>query len=388
MFPTALTISHVRIPLKRAIKHASHTRTFTDSLLACCQLSNGSIGFGEGLPRDYVTGETVEGAIDLLKRSKIVDQLRATSWPQAAAAAEALSLEPVPGDHRGIGGNAARCAIELAWLDACGKAFKQGVDSLVPMLAPELHQPAAQVRYSAVITSAKGRKLKLLSRLYRCAGFRQIKVKVGIDGYDDAARLAEVRRIVGPAMAIRIDANEAWSTEQAIEALNNLKNVGLEWVEQPCPVASDAGLARVRKETGVPVMLDESLCGRLDADAAIAGGLCDIFNLRLSKCGGFIPTLRLAQRAKAAGLRCQLGCQVGETGVLSAAGRRFAQSVGGLAAVEGSYDRHLVKERLTTQNLSFGLGGKAPALTGYGLGIDLDPAAIARVTVRCEVLCG
>ena len=91
MFPTALTISHVRIPLKRAIKHASHTRTYTDSLLACCQLSNGSIGFGEGLPRDYVTGETVEGAIDLLKRSKIVDQLRATSWPQAAAAAEAAA---------------------------------------------------------------------------------------------------------------------------------------------------------------------------------------------------------------------------------------------------------------------------------------------------------
>jgi hypothetical protein len=59
-----------------------------------------------------------------------------------------------------------------------------------------------------------------------------------------------------------------------------------------------------------------------------------------------------------------------------------------LAAVEGSYDRHLVKERLTTRDLTFGLGGKGPALTGPGLGVELDNAAIARVTVRHEVLCG
>jgi len=386
--PAGFTVSHVRIPLKRAIKHASHSRTHTDSLLACCRLPDGTTGYGEGLPRDYVTGETVDGALNLLKGSDIPGQLRATDWKQAVAAAEALNLRPVPGDHRGIQGNAARCAVELAWLDACGKAFGQGVDSLVPLLAPEMHQASSVVRYSAVITSAKGRKLKLLARLYRCAGFRQVKVKVGIEGQDDWARLADVRRIMGSSMGVRIDANEAWSTDQAIEALNRLKAIRLEWVEQPCPVEADQGLARVRRETGVAVMLDESLCGMVDAEAAIAGGWCDLFNLRLSKCGGFIPTLRLAQKAKAAGLRCQLGCQVGETGVLTAAGRRFAQSVGGLAAVEGSYDRHLVKERLTTRDLTFGLGGKGPALTGPGLGVELDNAAIARVTVRHEVLCG
>ena len=388
MQPAGFTVSHVRIPLKRVIKHASHSRTHTDSLLACCRLPDGTTGYGEGLPRDYVTGETVDGALELLKSSDIFGQLRANNWPEAVSAAESLRLLPVPGDHRAIQGNAARCAVELAWLDACGKAYGQGVDTLVALLAPELHQPVPVVRYSAVITSAKGRKLKWLARLYRCAVFRQVKVKVGIEGQDDGERLAEVRRIMGSAMGIRIDANEAWSTDQAIEALNHLKAVGLEWVEQPCPVEADQGLARVRRETGVAVMLDESLCGMVDAEAAIAGGLCDLFNLRLSKCGGFIPTLRLAQRAKSAGLRCQLGCQVGETGVLTAAGRRFAQSVGGLAAVEGSYDRHLVKERLTTQDLTFGLGGKGPALAGPGLGVNLDHAAIARVTVRREVLCG
>src|SRR5262249_22702491 len=95
-----------------------------------------------------------------------------------------------------------------------------------------------------------------------------------------------------------------------------------------------------------------------------------------------IPSLRLAQKARAAGLGCQLGCQVGETAFLSAAGRHFAASVGGLRYLEGSYDRHLVREALGTRDLTFGRGGKAAALSGPGLGVEMDEAGLARVTVR------
>jgi muconate cycloisomerase len=135
-------------------------------------------------------------------------------------------------------------------------------------------------------------------------------------------------------------------------------------------------------------MLDESLCSRRDAERAIAGGLCDLFNVRLSKCGGFLPSLRLVQLAGQHRLGCQLGCQVGETALLSAAGRHFACSVGGLRAREGSYDRHLVREPLGTSDLTFGWGGKAPALPGPGLGVTIDPAALSRVTLRKEAILG
>ena len=83
---------------------------------------------------------------------------------------------------------------------------------------------------------------------------------------------------------------------------------------------------------------------------------------------------------------CQLGCQVGETAVLSAAGRHFAASVAGLRSVEGSYDRHLVREALATMDLTCGWGGWAAALPGPGLGFTLDPQALQRVTVRQESL--
>jgi muconate cycloisomerase len=98
--------------------------------------------------------------------------------------------------------------------------------------------------------------------------------------------------------------------------------------------------------------------------------------------------LRLAQFARAHGLGCQLGCQVGETALLSAAGRHFACSVDGLRYLEGSYDRHLVRESLSTRDITFRWGGWAPALPGSGLGATVDPQALERVTVRKEPLIG
>ena len=98
--------------------------------------------------------------------------------------------------------------------------------------------------------------------------------------------------------------------------------------------------------------------------------------------------MRLAQLAKKHGLGYQLGCQVGETAVLSAAGRHFASSVADIRYLEGSYDRHLVREALGTADITFGWGGWAPALAGPGLGMKVDGAALERVTIRKELLIG
>ena len=167
--------------------------------------------------------------------------------------------------------------------------------------------------------------------------------------------------------------------------ITELEPAGIQAVEQPVAHRDIDCLSAVRRQVRVPVMLDESLCSRLDAERAINQGLCDLFNLRLSKCGGFIPTLRLAQLAKERGIGYQLGCQVGETAILSAAGRHFAGSVAAVRYREGSYDRRLVREALSTSDITFGRGGWAPALDGPGLGIEIDRAALARVTVLPEV---
>lgn len=384
-----LTAWQVRIPLKKPIQHASHTRSDTDNLIVRCVLADGTEGYGEAVPRDYVTGETIETALALLQKSDLAAQMEdCAAFADAVTFAERTVLAPIPGDERGCRGNAARCALELALLDAYGRHFGEPLSTVTRLLAAELYEPRRHVRYSGAITSAQGRKLRMQAWKYWFYGFRQLKIKVGITGQDDVDRVRAVRRRVGRRVDLRVDANEAWTADDVCRRIGELKPFAISAVEQPVPHADSGVLAEVRRTVGVPIMLDESLCSPIDAERAVVQGSCDLFNLRLSKCGGFIPSLRLAQYARRYGLGYQLGCQVGETAILSAAGRHFAASVDGLRFVEGSYDRHLVREALGREDLTFGWGGWAPALTGPGLGVTVDPAALERTGVRKEVLLG
>ena len=384
-----LTAFHVRIPLRRAIQHASHTRTETDNIVVRCLLDDRSEGFGEGLPREYVTGETIDSALELLKRSDFASQFAlCRDFVASLAMIERMKLADVPGDERGCAGNAARCAVELALLDAAGRSFGEPLSHVTKFLAPELYQPRERVRYSGAITSARGLKLRAAGWAMRLYGFRQLKVKVGIPGFDDVKRLRIIRRGAGRRMDIRVDANEAWPPGDTVERIRDSQRFGITSVEQPVAHEHLGALAEIRTQVQTPVMLDESLCSRFDAQRAVELKACDLFNLRISKCGGFIPALRLAQFAKQHDIGCQLGCQVGETAILSAAGRAFASSVADLRYVEGSYDRHLVAEALGVTDLTFGYGGWAPLLIGSGLGVRISPAALARVIVRKESLLG
>ena len=129
-------------------------------------------------------------------------------------------------------------------------------------------------------------------------------------------------------------------------------------------------------------MLDESLTGLVDAEAAVGREACDLFNIRLSKCGGFLASLRLAAFAQDHNIGYQLGCHPGETGILSAAGRHFAASVAGIRYLEGSYDRHLFHRLVTNEDLTFGYGGRAPALQAPGLGVTIATGRLSEFIVK------
>jgi L-Ala-D/L-Glu epimerase len=377
---------HVELPLKKKVRHASHERSASDSLIVRVTLHGGVEGYGEGVPRSYVTGETIETTFATLTA---FDAAAHVGSPRAFGdVVRALETLVVPGnadDPRGMAGNAARCALELAILDAYGHRFGESVATAIRMAdvpGVTLSARPTRVRYSGAITAESRRREIVSAWKMRLYGFHQVKLKVGVKGQDDVRRVRKIRRIVGRKIDLRLDANEAWPAGGVAERMRPLLAYGPSALEQPVPHREVDALAGLRGKIGVPIMLDESLCGYPDAVRAVRDGTADLLNVRLSKCGGIIPTLRIIGLAQQSGLGVQLGCHPGESGLLSAAGRHLAGNVQGLRYVEGSYDRHILTQNLTVEDLTFRYGGWAPPLSGPGLGVSVKRDLLERITLR------
>jgi L-Ala-D/L-Glu epimerase len=383
-----LDLMRVAVPLKKAVKHASHARTESENLVVRVELASGQAGYGEGVPRPYVTGETIESTFAILSGQDWAKILgKPVDFAEVVRRLESLTLPETEADPRGMAGNAARCALELALLDAYSRIFGETVGRAVELAeVPGLQKfpKPRRVRYGAAITAESWYQELRSALRFRIYGFRDVKTKVGVEGQDDVRRLWWIRWILGPWMDLRLDANEAWSASELLERVEPLRRFSLSALEQPIPHAQVETLAELRPRLGIPVMLDESLCGYPDAVAAVERGTADLFNVRLSKCGGILPSLRIIGLAQCSGLGLQLGCHPGETALLSAAGRHVASRVEGLRYVEGSYDRHLLAANLSRDDITFGYGGRGRPLTGPGLGIEVDPAALEAMTLECR----
>ena len=386
---TELTALAVRVPLKRRIKHASADRRQSENLLIRCQLEDGTCGWGEGVPRTYVTGESVDGSLQQLVDTRLDGQLDRDcgSWQDVIAMCLDLKLASCNDDPRGSYGNALRCAVELSLLDAYGKLFDEPVSAVTRHFDPAapLCRSNPLAHYSAVITAAGGCAELISALKMRLYGFRHCKVKVAVEHDDDQQRIRRIRRWIGSGMDLRVDANEGWSSNEVAARLEPLLSYRISSVEQPVRHEEVASLAELRQQLSVPMMLDESLTSRRDAESAIRDRTCDLFNIRLSKCGGFLNSLQLARVARDAGLGYQLGCHPGETGILSAAGRHWATSVADIRYLEGSYDRHLLSELFTCQDITFGYGGSAAELAGPGLGVSIRADVVERHTTERQV---
>jgi muconate cycloisomerase len=242
-----------------------------------------------------------------------------------------------------------------------------------------------EVVYSGVISADAPKDAAALAGRMARLGLRQIKVKVGTA--DDAARLDAVRKAAGDGVELRADANGAWQADEAIEQLRRLARFELRSIEQPVGAGDVAGMKKVRDHGGVPVMADESLVTLDQARRLIELGACDYFNVRLSKCGGIAGSLAVAKLAQEAGVKIQVGAQVGETAILSAAGRAFAAHLPALAFAEGSFGAWLLAEDVTFENVAFGSGGRAPLLKTRGLSVTvredvLERLAVAKIDLR------
>jgi muconate cycloisomerase len=373
----AMTIYRLRIPFHQTFRHALHNREESDAVIVKVIDSDGRSGFGESLPRSYVTGETSESMIARIREHlapRVFAQSFAPGW-ETFEYLQSVASEWTRSDERQSGlsaWNAAFCAVELALLDW---SLRADHCALADMLPPARYE----VVYSGVISADGPNDAAALANRMARLGIRQIKVKVGTA--DDAARLEAVRKAAGAEVALRADANGAWNADDAIEQLRRLARFKLQAIEQPVRADDLAGMKRVRQESGVAVMADESLVTLDQARRMIDLGACDYFNVRLSKNGGIGGSLAIARLAQEAGIKIQIGAQVGETGILSAAGRTLAAHLPALAFAEGSFGTWLLAEDITFEHVAFGWAGRAPLLRSRGLSVTVKEDVVERLAM-------
>ena len=366
------------IPFHRAFDHAKMSRSRSDAVVVRLTGSDGLRGYGEALPRPYVTGEDRAATVSMLRTTFAPEALRMAFEPGMEVLDRLRSLGALraktSSTASGVAAwNATWGAMEMALLDW---TFKRAGLSLSEWLVPAREQ----VVYSGVIDAADPEMAKSLAARYAEARIAKVKVKVGIG--DDAARLEAVRSAGGDQMGIRVDANGAWTAPQAIAELKALCSFGIEAVEQPVAARDLSGMRRVREEVGLPVIADESLVTMNNAESLVQERACDIFNIRVSKCGGILTSKAMAELGLAAGLKVQIGAQVGETSLLSAAGRHLAAHLPQVEYVEGSFGVHLLSEDVTPEPVMFGYQGRGDLLLGTGLGVAVDDGALERLATE------
>jgi L-alanine-DL-glutamate epimerase-like enolase superfamily enzyme len=381
----AVEIHRLAIPMRLAFEHAAATRSLADPLVVCLSGEApyaGHAGYGETLARPYVTGESAETVVQDIEQVLVprLVEFRAESFAQAVEFSDSL---PTQVDGRLI--HAARTAVELAVLDLAGRVFRRRVAEVAGWL--DLRGFASPgclgaVRYSGVVVGRTRARLTWLLRAQRCYGLRDFKIKVAVDGWQ--RRLEWAHSVLRDALrcgraTLRADANGGWSLSEARRALPALEACGVGALEQPLAPADDGQLAELARPQGCELIADESLVTLADAQRLIEQGAVRVFNVRLAKVGGLLPALRMAHLALSAGRDVQLGCLVGETSLLSAAGAAFLEVCPRVRFAEGAFGGWLLRDEVTREPVRFGYGGRLARRAGAGLGVGVDTAALRRL---------
>jgi len=138
-------------------------------------------------------------------------------------------------------------------------------------------------------------------------GFQIIKVKLGKDPLSDIDRIAQIRKAVGPATRLRIDANQGWDFEAASEALTAMGEYNIDFCEQPMRYWNDHRLPALRKISPIKIMADESVFDHHDAQRLIAAYACDYVNIKFSKSSGILEATRINRVCEENGIPCMMG---------------------------------------------------------------------------------
>jgi L-Ala-D/L-Glu epimerase len=289
-------VDFVKVPFRAPFVSASGSLRDRELLLLRLEDSEGHVGVGEAAPLPDYHGVSLDDVRDALEECRPT-LMRAARLGRAEALAQCAQLAVL---------TPAIATIDLALWDLEGRRTGQPVWRL---LGAERAEPV-EVNYTIAASDRAGAAAQAAAA--RGTGFRCVKAKVALG--DDAGRLAAIRAVLGPEAAIRLDANGAWSVEDAIAALRVLAPIGIELCEEPVHGPEQVRLVAAAVPD-VPVALDESASAVDALDRRVCRAVC----LKVAGCGGISGVLDAARRARDAGYEVYLASTLdGPLGIAAA----------------------------------------------------------------------
>ncbi len=363
---TSVSISGIKLPLIRPFIVSYTTYYDMPTIIVKIETDTGLVGYGEATPDEHVTGETWESTYAVLHKK----------LAPAVLGADPFQIERIHEQMNAAiyGAPSAKAAIDIACYDLMGKASGQPVynllggkyhDSLDVPFVISILAPDEMARQAAEAVEA---------------GYKTIKVKVGTNAALDVERIRAVRQAIGKDVLMRVDANQGWkSRATSMFVLKQVEDCQMDWIEQPVLADDITALAEIRRQTHIPVMVDEGVHGDREMREVIVKQAADKLNIKLMKCGGLYPALKLVAQAEMAGIECMVGSMV-ESAVATAAGAHLSTAKRNIIANEMvgplMFSRDVA--RMDYRNSQLHLDEKP------GLGLEVDETVIHELAAMAD----
>jgi len=321
----SVVCARLSVPLHTPFVTALRRTTTTDTVVVRVTDTDGTTGWGEAPQVWQVTGESLAGATACLEEmlAPVVVDRDVDDWADVLDAVQ-----------RAVARNfGAKAALDTAVRDLVARRAGSTLTAFLAGASVEAYPVVLRTDVTLSAGSADDLAEAAVARV--ADGFSTLKMKVGTDAATDVARVRAVREAVGPAVTIRLDANQGWTPDEAVTVIRALEDadLGVELVEQPVRGEDVEGLARVRARVGLPVMADEALYSLVDLDRILRLEAADLVNVKLAKCGSLGVALEQLRRAADAGLGTMVGSMM-ETAV----------GVGAIAAVAAARPSSIVND--------------------------------------------
>lgn len=359
-------VIEIEMPLKEPFIISYTTFDSMPAIIVKVHTDTGIIGFGESVPDEHVTGESVYTVFTALKHHLI----------PAIMGADPRNLKELHKlmNAKLVNNGAAKAALDIACYDILGKVSNLPIYSL---LGGRKH---TELMIPKVLSILKPEVLAKQAKEALNEGYKEIKMKLGTDPEEDVARVKAVREAIGNEMLIRVDINQGWKSVQVAKAtIKRLEPYHISWVEQPINQESVSLFRRVKGSTDIPLMADESMVSEQNLRTLIEDESVDYVNIKLMKSGGIYPVYQLATQAELFGISCQIGSMV-ESSIASAAGFHVALSKDNIVSTEISGPTKFISEPGNlTYNLPHVLITDKP-----GLGVEINEKVLNELTIKKE----